>query len=417
VSKVEDITYTWTRDATTDYGLLADILEFDNYYELTGIDTHAIPNEPVSYNPTITNATLTQERKRKEEEWGRVRTTWFIRKGLLKAILDNLCDALDKQYYCQLKHCLTAYHNITPFQILEHLNNCWCPLDVQAKKELHKAYYSKWDSDEHLTAFGNCLDDDQKAHVRSDITIPDNNKLKFYLKEIYGSNKFHKQDMLTWEQLPAIINTNFDQTKAYFKKIVKAVNVYKQNTGGNSVQCNKYKSANQMADYGNKLREWIQQIASNGANNKLAANTQATKKIASSRDQEADGNHLPDGKQQQQQQEPQSQHKQWQSLKQTPPPRMKNHTTWADIATPMASTPSAPTTPVQTAVGKRTATRMKQLRPTPSKETHSGHLPSTSQSISKTMPLGRANQLPLIDRDRGLHYVQRMILIQLHLTQ
>jgi hypothetical protein len=30
-SKVEDITYPWTNDATTNYGLLADILGFDNY--------------------------------------------------------------------------------------------------------------------------------------------------------------------------------------------------------------------------------------------------------------------------------------------------------------------------------------------------------------------------------------------------
>jgi hypothetical protein len=62
---------------------------------------------------------------------------------------------------------------------------------------------------------------------------------------------------------------------------VKATNVYKLNTGSNSAQCNKYKSANQMANYGNKLREWIQQIASNGANYKFAANTQATNKIVS----------------------------------------------------------------------------------------------------------------------------------------
>jgi hypothetical protein len=142
-----------------------------------------------------------------------VRTAWFICKGFLKGIIDNLRDALDKQNYCQLKHCLTAYRNITPFQILKHLNNCWCPLNVQAKKELRKAYYSKWDSNEHLTAFGKRLEDDQKALVRLDVTIPNDNKLQFYLKEIYNSNKFYKQDMLTWEQSSAI-KTNFDQTKA-----------------------------------------------------------------------------------------------------------------------------------------------------------------------------------------------------------
>jgi hypothetical protein len=42
---------------------------------------------------------------------------------------------------------------------------------------------------------------------------------------------------------------------------------------------NKYESANQMADIGDELREWIQQIASNGANKKQAASTQATKKF------------------------------------------------------------------------------------------------------------------------------------------
>jgi hypothetical protein len=196
-SKVEDITYTWTKDAMTNYSLLEDILGLDNYYKLTSIDTYAAPSEPVSYDPTITNATLTHERKRKEEEWDLMRTAWFIHKGFLKGIIGNLHIALDEQYCCQLKHCLMAYCNITPFKILEHFNDQWCPLDVQAKKELRKAYYLKWDSDEHLTTFGKHLDNDQKALVRSDITILDNNKLQFYLKEFYDSNKFKKQDMLT----------------------------------------------------------------------------------------------------------------------------------------------------------------------------------------------------------------------------
>jgi hypothetical protein len=81
-----------------------DILGFDNYYKLTGIDTYAIPNEPVSYDPTIINVTLTHKRKHKEEEWDLMRTTWFIRKGFSKGLVDNLCNALDKQYNCQLKH-------------------------------------------------------------------------------------------------------------------------------------------------------------------------------------------------------------------------------------------------------------------------------------------------------------------------
>ena len=70
-----------------------------------------------------------------------------------------------------------AYCNITPHQILKHLNNQLCPLDVQAKKVLKKEYYTKWDSSKHLAAFGKHLNNDQRALVHSDVTIANNNKL------------------------------------------------------------------------------------------------------------------------------------------------------------------------------------------------------------------------------------------------
>ncbi len=98
---------------------------------------------------------------------------WFIRKGFLRGIIDNLRNTLDEQYYSQLRHRLTAYRNVTPFQILEHLNDCWCPLDIKAKKALKDTYYTKWDGDEYLTAFGKRLDNDQRALIRSNVTIAD----------------------------------------------------------------------------------------------------------------------------------------------------------------------------------------------------------------------------------------------------
>jgi hypothetical protein len=82
-SKVEDITYALSKNSTDNYELLANILGTDKYDELTGIDSYAIPCKPASYDPTITNATLTHKCKRKEEEWDLVHTAWFIRKGFL----------------------------------------------------------------------------------------------------------------------------------------------------------------------------------------------------------------------------------------------------------------------------------------------------------------------------------------------
>jgi hypothetical protein len=63
-SEVEDITYSWSKNATDDCGLLGDILGADEYDELTSIDSYTIPNKPASYDPAITNETPTHERKR-----------------------------------------------------------------------------------------------------------------------------------------------------------------------------------------------------------------------------------------------------------------------------------------------------------------------------------------------------------------
>jgi hypothetical protein len=175
-----------------------------------------------------------------------------------------------------------AYRNITPFQILEHLNKCWCPLDVQAKKVLKMEYYTKWNADEHLMAFGKRLNDDQRALIRSDDTIANNDNLQFYLEEVYDSNRFDKQEMLTWEQQPAAMKTSYNLAQAYFERVIKATDTYEQNAGGGTAGRNRYESANQMADVGDKIREYIQQLASAGAANATdkADNVQTKKKLA-----------------------------------------------------------------------------------------------------------------------------------------
>ncbi len=169
-----------------------------------------------------------------------------------------------------------VYHNVTSFQILERLNNRWCPLDIKAKKALKDAYYTKWDGDEHLTAFGKCLNDNQRALVRFNVTIADKDKLQFNLEEMYDSNHFDKNKMLEWEQQATATKTDNKLAKQYFEALVKTTNTYKQNAGGGTAGPNKYKSANQLADCGDKIRNYIAQIASGvAANNDHAANTQA----------------------------------------------------------------------------------------------------------------------------------------------
>jgi hypothetical protein len=114
-SKVENITFAWSCDTATaeEYGLLAEIIGDIEYTHLTNL-IWTQETEPTVYDPAITAATVTHTRKRMEEDWEEKRKSWFIWKGFLRGVTMNMRDALDKQYYLQLKHIIK--HTATPHQ-------------------------------------------------------------------------------------------------------------------------------------------------------------------------------------------------------------------------------------------------------------------------------------------------------------
>jgi hypothetical protein len=92
-----------------------------------------------------------------------------------------------------------------------------------------------------------------------------------------NSNHFDKNKMLNWEKKSTAVKSNYTNAKTYFEDLVKATDTYKQNAGGGTTSHNKYKSANQRADCGNEIRNYIAKIASAAAaNSDHAANTHAT---------------------------------------------------------------------------------------------------------------------------------------------
>jgi hypothetical protein len=152
---------------------------------------------------------------------------------------------------------------------------------VQAKKKLKDAYFAQWDRHEHLTAFGKQLDDDQTALIRSDITVSDEDKLQFYLEQMYDSNMFEKAEMMEWEQQPINIKTDYALAKNHFELKVKAHDTYIQNSSSGATGHNKYESANNMANIGDEIKDYIAQMASASVtNDDVVANMrEADKKI------------------------------------------------------------------------------------------------------------------------------------------
>jgi hypothetical protein len=126
-----------------------------------------------------------------EQEWEQNREAWAIRKGFLRGVAANMHDNLNENWYSQLKHLHTAYRSVQPIQILDHLNTRWCPPGVHAKKLIKAKYWTKWDGDIHLTAFGKGLDDEQICIERFGINISNKDKLHFYLEQMYSCNQFN----------------------------------------------------------------------------------------------------------------------------------------------------------------------------------------------------------------------------------
>jgi hypothetical protein len=124
------------------------------------------------------------------------------------------------------------------------------------------AYYTEWDSKIHLTAFGKRFDDDQIRIEHFGITISDEDKLQFYLEQMYASNHFDKKEMTEWENKIIAINDDFNEAKLYFEGLVKDYEVYVQNSNDTAGKHN-FESTNQAinADAGDELQKYIVSIA------------------------------------------------------------------------------------------------------------------------------------------------------------
>ena len=78
----------------------------------------------------------------------------------------------------------------------------------------------------HITAFGLKLDEEQQRLALLGIAISDEDKLQFYMEQIYSSSMFDKKEMVEWENKPIIIKDSFVEAKRYFKNLVKDFETY-----------------------------------------------------------------------------------------------------------------------------------------------------------------------------------------------
>jgi hypothetical protein len=67
--------------------------------------------------------------------------------------------------------------------------------------------------------------------------------------------------MVAWENKPILIKDNYDKGKRYFKTLIQNLETYTQNSGSTVGKAG-YNCANQVANVGNEIQKYIQEIAS-----------------------------------------------------------------------------------------------------------------------------------------------------------
>ena len=230
-----------------DYGLLGEIMEADEYTDLTDL-TYAEIEEPASYDPDITDDMDDHTRREREAEWKEVVEAWHTRKGALRGICDNIRDALDPKYYIALKKPIIGYKRTTAKDYFIHLDSKWCKLDTKVIKKMKENYFRGWQlaEEEDISTFIKRLNEEQTTLAEDNIRISVEDKLQHFLEEMYDSALFERRDYSEWENRPDE-EKDWDEATEYYQGLIDAMDSFNENIGGTAKRA-KFESAAHVKD-------------------------------------------------------------------------------------------------------------------------------------------------------------------------
>jgi hypothetical protein len=175
---------------------------------------------------------------------------------------------MEEQYYSELKHSIVGYKNVTTIQILDHLDKVWVTMNTKEKKKIKADYYKPWDvaGGVALSAFTKALDERKEELIHHNITIDEEDIKEHYMVQMYHSRAFAEADMKEWENKSVADRDDWSIMKRFFRDKMTLNEAYTNNNEGN--EANVYGSSanitdeqeDKLADMGDQIREYIQQI-------------------------------------------------------------------------------------------------------------------------------------------------------------
>ena len=127
-------------------------------------------------------------------------------------------------------------------------------------KQMKKEYYEPWDPQEHITEFVKRLNDDQSALAANGITISNDDKLQFFIEQMYESKFFDRDQYVQWEK-KADADKTWENATVYFETITSDNKGYEANIGGTAKRGRYESAANVEEEKDNQLRLYFDSLA------------------------------------------------------------------------------------------------------------------------------------------------------------
>jgi len=134
-------------------------------------------------------------------------------------------------------------------------------------RAIKKDYFKPWDvaGGVALSKFTKALDERRiELHIHN-ITIEDEDAKEHYMVQMYESNAFNETDMKEWEDKTEEEKDDWVVMKRFFRKKMALNEAYNNNNEGNSAalygsSANVTEQEEKLADMGDQIREYIQQL-------------------------------------------------------------------------------------------------------------------------------------------------------------
>ena len=242
-----DVHYAWAGE----FGLLATVIGTVRYLAEAGLN-YVVPVQPVDAPPPAVAGGTAAVIRAWESTNDLDRRNFAIFKGFKSAICENIRDALDLQYYEQIREVTFGFKRRTFRSYIEHLEAHWCILDCKTIESLKQNWKRDWGAEEHITGYSRRLDQEQATLARDNILIADADKLHQYILQMYKCNYFDQPMMTEWEK-KATADKTYANAVIFFNDKMASIEKYQENSG-NSAMRNGFESANSALEIADQMK-------------------------------------------------------------------------------------------------------------------------------------------------------------------